>query len=257
MDPRLLRDPGLLSEEERFLSAHIADLKKAAERSGTPRFSGFLNEREAAVAQFAVKGTPCFYGGYPDAERTVCGFVEGTYAQELPPEDIFPVSAVTFSFRKSDVLTHREILGALMSLEIRRELLGDILTAEGYAVVFVLEGAVDLVNSVDKIGRVGVSAEIGVTKPLPEQKMLRTEHTVSSLRLDCVVSAAINTSRDRSASLIKSGMVSADFLPCTNVSAEVRENTVISIRGSGRYRLSGISGETRKGRIRITIEKYL
>lgn len=91
--------------------------------------------------------------------RTVCGFVGGTYAEELPPEDIFPVGAVTFSFRKSDTLTHRDILGALMSLEIKRELLGDILTAEGYAVVFVHENAIELVSSVDKIGRVGVTAE--------------------------------------------------------------------------------------------------
>lgn len=250
-------NPGLLTEEERFLSAHIADLQRAAERTGSPRFSAFLNEREAAVAMCAVKGTPRFYGGHDGAMRTVCGFVEGTYAEELPPEDIFPVSAVTFSFRKSDTLTHRDILGALMSLEIKRELLGDILTAEGYAVVFVHENAAELVSSVDKIGRVGVTAEIGVTKPLPEQKVQRTEHTVSSLRLDCIVSAAVNTSRERSASLIKSGMVNADFSPCTNVSAEIRENTVISIRGSGRYRLSNISGETRKGKIRITIEKYL
>jgi len=250
-------NPGLLNDEERFLSAHIADLQRAAERTGAPRFSAFLNEREAVVARCAVKGEPVFFGGYDGAMRTVCGFVEGTYAQELQPEDIFPVSAVTFSFRKSDTLTHRDILGALMSLEIKRELLGDILTAEGYAVVFVHENAAGLVSAVDKIGRVGVSAEIGVTKPLPQQKIQRMEVTVSSLRLDCVVSAAVNTSRERSASLIKSGMVNADFLPCTNVSAEVKENTVISVRGSGRYRLAGISGETRKGKLRITIEKYL
>ncbi len=250
-------NPGLLNEEERFLAAHIADLQRSAERTGAPRFSAFLNEREAVVAGCAVKGKPCFFGGYDGAMRTVCGFVEGTYAQELSPEDIFPISAVTFSFRKSDSLSHRDILGALMSLEIKRELLGDILTAEGYAVVFVHENAVRLVSSVDKIGRVGVTAEIGVTRPLPEQKVQRTETTVSSLRLDCVVSAAVNTSRERSASLIKSGMVNADFSPCTNVSAEVKENTVISVRGSGRYRLTEISGETRKGRLRITIEKYL
>lgn len=250
-------NPGLLNDEERFLSAHLADLQRAAERTGAPRFSAFLNEREAVVARCAVKGEPVFFGGYDGAMRTVCGFVEGTYAQELQPEDIFPVSAVTFSFRKSDTLTHRDILGALMSLEIKRELLGDILTAEGYAVVFVHENAAGLVSAVDKIGRVGVSAEVGVTKPLPQQKIQRMEVTVSSLRLDCVVSAAVNTSRERSASLIKSGMVNADFLPCTNVSAEVKENTVISVRGSGRYRLAGISGETRKGKLRITIEKYL
>lgn len=250
-------NPGLLNEEERFLSAHIADMQRLAHKSGVPRFSAFLNEREAAVASSAVKGQLCFFGGYDGAMRKVCGVLEGTYAQDLPPEDCFPVRALTFTFRKSDTLSHRDFLGALLALEIKRELLGDILIAEGYAVVFVHETAEELVCAVDKIGRIGVSAEKGITRQLPEQKVRRTETTVSSLRLDCVVSAAINTSRERSASLIKSGMVNADFSPCTDVSAEIKENTVISVRGSGRYRLAGISGETRKGRIRITIEKYL
>lgn len=250
-------ETGLLNEEERFLSAHIADMQRSAHRSGVPRFSAFLNEREAVVARRAVKGELCFFGGYDGAMRTVCGVLEGTYAQDLPPEDCFPVRAVTFSFRKSDILSHRDFLGALLALEIKRELLGDILIAEGYAVVFVHENAEELVCSVDKIGRIGVSAEKGVTRRLPEQKLQQSEASVSSLRLDCVVSAAINSSRERSASLIKSGMVNADFSPCTDVSAVVKENTVISIRGKGRYRLAAISGETRKGRIRITIEKYL
>ena len=241
-------NPGTLSEEERYLSAHIADMQRLAVKSGVPRFSMFLNEREAAVARYAVRGELVFFGGYDGAARTVCGVLEGTYAQEMSPEDVFPVGAVTFTFRKSDKLTHREFLGALLSLEIKRELLGDILVAEGYAVVFVYETAIELVSRVDRIGS---------TKPLPEQKMERRDVTVSSLRLDCIVAAAANTSREKSAALIKSGMVSADHTPCTNVSAEVRENTILSIRGSGRYRLTGINGETRKGKLRITIEKYV
>ena len=214
-------NPGTLSEEERYLSAHIADMQRLAVKSGVPRFSMFLNEREAAVARYAVRGELAFFGGYDGAARTVCGVLEGTYAQEMSQEDVFPVGAVTFTFRKSDKLTHREFLGALLSLEIKRELLGDILVA------------------------------------LPEQKMERRDVAVSSLRLDCIVAAAANTSREKSAALIKSGMVSADHTPCTNVSAEVRENTILSIRGSGRYRLTGINGETRKGKLRITIEKYV
>ncbi|MFR0870643.1 MAG: YlmH/Sll1252 family protein [Oscillospiraceae bacterium] len=176
-----------------------------------------LNEREAAVARYAVRGELAFFGGYDGAARTVCGVLEGTYAQEMSLEDVFPVGAVTFTFRKSDKLTHREFLGALLSLEIKRELLGDILVAEGYAVVFVYETAIELVSRVDRIGRVGVTAEVGITKPLPEQKMERRDVTVSSLRLDCIVAAAANTSREKSAALIKSGMVSADHTPCTIV----------------------------------------
>ncbi len=247
----------LLNEEERYLSAHIADLQRLSLKSGVPRFSSFLNEREAVVADNSVKGRPCFFGGYDGAARVVCGFLEDTYASELPPSDVFPIVPLTFIFRERDLLSHRDFLGALLSLEIKRELVGDILTAQGYAVVFVHETAAELVSALDKIGRVGVRCEKGITKPLPAQQTQRIDTTVSSLRLDCIVSAAVNTSREKSASLVKSGMVNADFSPCLNVSAEIKENTVISVRGHGRYRLSEIVGETRKGRLRVIIEKYI
>lgn len=77
-------NPGTLSEEERrYLSAHIADMQRLAVKSGVPRFSMFLNEREAAVARYAVRGELAFFGGYDGAARTVCGVLEGTYAQEI------------------------------------------------------------------------------------------------------------------------------------------------------------------------------
>ncbi len=246
-----------LNEEERYLAAHIADLQRISARSGVPRFSAFLNEREAAVAECAVKGHPVFYGGYDGASRKICGFFEDTYAEEMPKEDLFPVRAVTFRFRKCDKPSHRDFLGAIMGLEIKRELVGDILVAEDYALVFCHENAEDLIYHLGMVGRVGLTAEKGITEPIPAVATKKIETTVSSLRLDCIVSAAANVSREKSASLIRSGLVNADFSPCLNISAEVRENTVISIRGSGRYRLSEIRGTSAKGRIRIVIDKYI
>lgn len=246
-----------LNEEERYLAAHIADLQRLSARSGVPRFSAFLNEREAVVAECAVKGHPVFYGGYEGASRRVCGFFDDTYAEELPKDELFPVCAVTFTFRKCDKPAHRDFLGAILGLGIKRELVGDILVAEDYAVVFCHENAEELIYRLDKAGKVGLNAEKGITKPIPAAATKKTETTVSSLRLDCIVSAAANVSREQSASLIRSGLVNADFSPCLNISAEVKENTVISIRGSGRYRLSNIGGKSAKGRIRITIEKYI
>lgn len=246
-----------LNDEERFLAAHISDLKRLSVKSGIPRFSAFLNEREAAVAARAVSGEPEFFGGYYGAARTVCGFFEDTYAEEMPHEEMFPVRAVTFSFRRCDKPAHRDFLGAMLALGIKRELVGDILVAEDYAVVFCHETAEDMICHVCKVGKVGVNAEMGVTKPLPEVKTKKIDASVSSLRLDCIVSAAVNISRERSALLIKSGQVNADFSPCPDVSAEMSEGTIISVRGSGRYRLSEISGETRRGRLKVVIEKFV
>lgn len=250
----------LSNDEERFLFAHISDLAELSQRTGVPRFSRFLNEREAIVAGYGAAQTgavPIFYGGYDGAARTVCGFLIGTYAEEMQADELFPVRAVTFSFRGRDKLSHRDLLGAVLSTGLQRSVVGDILVAEEYAVVFCLDTAEELIADITKIGRVGVKVERGIARELPRARLERIDAAVSSLRLDCIVGACTNISREKSASLIKSGQVSADFSVCLNISGTVKEKTVISIRGYGRYRLAEIAGQTKNGRLRVVIEKYV
>lgn len=252
-----------LEQNERFLSAHISDLCRKSRGSGVPRFSSFLNEREAMIAGEAARAErscPVFYGGYDGAARTVCGFFEQTFAEdfdEIARNELFSVRAVTFSFRNCDRLSHRDFLGAVLGVGLKREAVGDIAVSEGNAVVFCLDAAAELVLGITKIGRTGVVAENGVTKPIVKSEPLKIETTVSSMRLDCIVGACVNASRDKSASLIKSGLVSADFSVCLEVSSIVKENTVLSIRGYGRFRMSKIVGTTQKGRLRVVLEKFV
>ena len=252
-----------LEQDERYLSAHISDLCRKSAGSGVPRFSSFLNEREAMIASEAARterSCPVFYGGYDGAARVVCGFFENTFAEEFDEEakrNLFPVRAITFSFRSRDKLSHRDFLGAVLGVGLKREAVGDIVVLEGGAVVFCLETAAELVLGIEKVGRVGVAAESGVTKPIIKSEPLKIETTVSSMRLDCIVGACTNASRDKSASLVKSGQVSADFSVCLEVSFVVKEETVLSIRGYGRFRVSKIVGKTQKGRLKVLIEKFV
>lgn len=260
-----------LNEDERYLSAHISDLAALSRRSGVPHFSRFLNERERVVAADAVRNDnaqPVFYGGYDGAARTMCGFFMGTYAEDYAECDckseyedecckngLFPVCAVTFSFRECDNLCHRDFLGAILSCGLERSVVGDILVDKDYAVVFCTETAVGIVEDISKIGSCGVVAERGLSRGVPETKFLVLERSVSSLRLDCIVGACTNLSREKSSALIRQGLVNADFCVCQNTSGAIKQGTVISIRGYGRFRLSEVFGETRKGRLRIKIEK--
>ncbi len=262
-----------MNEDERYLSAHISDLAAQSVKSGIPRFSRFLNERERFVATNAARAESAnllFYGGYDGAARTVCGFFKGTYAEEYPDtadgseiwqgmskRDLFPLCAVTFSFRKCDSLTHRDFLGAVIGAGLERSMTGDILVAEDHAVLFCTDTALEIALGIVKVGRIGVKAEQGITRGLPETKVEVLDKTLTSLRLDCVVGACTNLSRDKSASLIKAGLVSADFSVCQNVSFTVKEGTIISIRGYGRFRLTQLVGETKRGRLRINVEKSI
>lgn len=242
------------------MSAHISDLARRSRGSGVPLFSRFLNERERIVAAETARAdnaNPIFYGGYDGAARTLCGFFEGTYAEKMPIEELFPLCAVTFSFRKADRLSHRDFLGAILGVGLERSAVGDIFVEDDRAVVFCLNVAQELVLGITTVGRTGVKAVPGVAGELPRTKFETLDRTVSSLRLDCVVGACVNISRSKSASLITSGRVSADFSVCDNVSAAVSEGQVISVRGFGRFKVSKIVGETKKGRIRIIIDKFV
>ena len=75
---------------------------------------------------------------------------------------------ITAEFPRQYSLTHRDFLGALMNLGLRREAIGDILVEEGRAVLFLWETVADLVLSeLAKAGRVGLKLTEGLPEQLP------------------------------------------------------------------------------------------
>ena len=89
------------------------------------------------------------------------------------------------------------------------------------------------------------------------QKYQDISGTVASLRLDCVVGLAAHLSREKAAALIRADKVEINHFPVSSVSRELRGGDVLSIRGFGRFVLSEINGETKKGRIHIELKKYI
>lgn len=144
-----------------------------------------------------------------------------------------------------------------MSLGIKRETVGDIVVSDGEAAVFCLDAEAELIRGITKIGNAGVCAEDGLKKPIEKPKTVNFIASVPSMRLDCIVGACANISRERSATLVKSGLVTADFSVCLEVSKIVAENSVLSLRGYGKFKVSKIVGTSKKGRLRVEIEKYV
>lgn len=246
------------SEEERLLS-RLSDLRYAARRYQT-RFTFFLNERERALLEAAMQGTDReifrFWGGYPSAERTILGAFPPDRAAQ---EEEFPIAAVGFSYRKQDELTHRDFLGALLAQGRKRETLGDILIRPGMATVLVHRAHLQELLTVEKVGRVGVRGEL-LSFPLTDLPQAKTEPVggvVASLRLDCVTALAAGVSREKAAGLIKSGLVSVNHLPQISVSHPLTAGDILTVRGSGKFRLTGEPRPTKKGRLFLTLEHYI
>ena len=81
--------------------------------------------------------------------------------------------------------------------------------------------------------------------------------TVSSPRLDSVISAAFHLSRSSAADAVAAGRVNLNDLPCLKPDRAVQENDTVSVRGLGKLRVLALGGLTKKGRLALTLGKYL
>ena len=228
------------------------DAIELSERTGCPRFLGFLNEHEQLYLRdnISPKRDIMFYGGYPDATRVMLGASADEYS--------FPIVALMFSYKPEFDLRHRDFLGSLMALGLRRDTIGDILCEKGRAVVFVRDDVADYVlTQVTQIGRVGVSITYADLTDLPvPDDIEELSFTLSSLRLDAFVAAVTNLSREKAARLIRSELVMIDHVVSTDVSKPLHEGATVTIRKYGKYVLSANSGLTRKGRLRFSVKHF-
>ena len=145
-------------------------------------------------------------------------------------------------------LTHRDYLGALLSLGIKRECLGDILPCPNGAYVFALPRIAPLLlEDLTSVGRCAArvrtaSSEALPPIPQPEEKTA----SVASLRLDAVLAAMLHVSR----------AVDVNHVTMSSALSEVYENDRFSVRGYGKYRLCGTGARSRKGRTFVSYLEY-
>ena len=108
------------AKERRFLEARINEALNIAETRGVPKFVGFLDLAGITVAgETASRSSVKYmlYGGYPEAER-VCF---GAFPDWCEPEpQMFPITRLRICNKSTVKLSHRDVLGALMSAGIER-----------------------------------------------------------------------------------------------------------------------------------------
>lgn len=243
--------------ETELLTARVGDIADICEKTQRPKFLGFLSPEQAVLASQIISKRNVkysFFGGYEDAQRVVLGCFPD-WAEDFD----FPLTSVTFNYRKSDVLKHKDFLGSLMSLGIKRETVGDILVEEGRAVVFLLEEISDyILKQVEKIGRTGVTLSVGYEEPLPQKgELMEFTETVASLRLDCIVSAVAGLSRTAADQKIKDGVVSVNSVTTQKSTKIICDGDILTVRGSGKFIITSTADRSRKDRVILKYKKYV
>ena len=251
-----------MKNEEEIIKRHLCDLATRAENGGYYVYSEFLSPAEQAlVSDLFRDGKITAYtleGGYAFAERKLCVFGnEGELG--YPPEAPCVWLKIAPREKKfSDSLTHRDFLGSLMGLGIRREVLGDIVVSDNEGYLYLLESMVPYIGeSLTAVKHTAVvisevDALPDVAFSLPDEESF----VVAGERLDAFVASIYKLSRSQAAALIEKGLVAVDGKVVEKVSFAPREGAMISVRGYGRFWFESIAGDTRKGKIRILARVY-
>ncbi len=241
-----------------ILEARLFDAVSVCQKRSIPKFVGFLEASGAAAALTVAKSEKAkflLWGGYEAAERVYFG-VFPDWCE--PDASYFPIVKLRIINKSTKVLEHRDILGALMSAGIERDTVGDILTEEKQAFVFIAESVADhIINETTKIASAGVELVRDDTDYVPlSNSFLQGSDTVASSRVDCVVSALANCSRNTASELISAGLVSINGIMVQKVTKEVSEGDVLAVRKKGKFVIDGINDLTKKGRIVLKYRKY-
>lgn len=250
-----------MNADKKLLIAKINDLFSLCDKHCEPKFSPFLDGGEAAVIEDEFRipygYNVMYFGGYENAERKMFGvFPEWLEAEEAG----FPINVLRFDVPKFRKLTHRDYLGTIMSLGIDRNKTGDILTDDEGAYAFVSGDIADyVVRNVTKIANAGVKThiiDIDNFRP-PKPKTTERMCVCASLRADAVVAAAFNISRGSVEKLIAAGALKINHREVMDRSTQITVGDLLSVKSYGRFILKDAGNNTRKGRLHITVEKFV
>lgn len=273
-------------ESVRLLLARLDDLCARGAR-GETAVSPFLTPREAGYASRYLsarigQGTALLWGGYPAAERAraviLPDYTEGLVdPSALAADPVAALRAVGLD-EPADALSeavtllriagsgfrelgHRDYLGSALGLGLERDALGDILPEDPHTAYLVTSAKIGqfLITGLEKVGNdtVKVTFAPAGTRPASTRRLHPISDTVASERLDCVVAALCNLSREKAQTAIRSGLVELDYEPTDAVDQSVEAPATISVRGFGKFAVHSFDGTTRKGRVRLVAGKYI
>lgn len=244
--------------EERPFIDSVTDWMEQVQVQYAPYLTDFLDPRQAYIMETLIRQETDlkfrFNGGYEAAERVRCLIYPDYYEPTAAEFDIelfeihYPMKFAT--------LGHGRILGTLVNSGVKREYFGDIISDGQRWQIFVAKEVASFIKlQVEKMGNITVRLEernyTDILTPIDAWTIEKM--TVSSLRLDTVISSVYNISRQRSKQLIESGKIKVNWTEETRPDFLLDLLDIVSIRGFGRIQLQGLEGQTKKEKIRLVL----
>ncbi|MBE6049850.1 MAG: RNA-binding protein [Clostridium sp.] len=191
-------------------------------------------------------------GCFDEAERRMISF-NNNYDIPYP----YKVIKITNNSKFSNE-GHRNFLGSLLALGIKRSKLGDLLVKDNCCYVPVCEEIAEFIlSNLKSIGKSPCKVEI-LTEDfvLPKVEFTETVILVQGLRLDSIVAKLAKVARGKAQNMIEEGKVLVDYICIREKSFQVQSGERITIRGLGKYLLGDVVGNSKSGKFKVIIKKY-
>jgi RNA-binding protein YlmH len=246
-------------DEQPFIEMAIGWIREV-EDSYAPKLTGFLDPRQQFIVESLARNSMLLVGSngaFVKAERLRMLIYPDYY---VPETDDYQIAMFNVKYASKFLkLGHKDILGAMMSLGIDRSKFGDIRIGDDEVQFTVATELKDYMTAnFVSIGKAKVTVE---ESKRSEEWIAATDswieemHIVSSLRLDTVIAALATISRQKATSLIHGDKVKVNWVVRNQPAFELQESDMLSVRGSGRFKLMAIEGRTRKDKIRLIVGK--
>ncbi|WP_175988858.1 RNA-binding protein [Bacillus sp. Marseille-Q1617] len=242
-------------DEKEFVDS-VLQWREQVESQYAPKRTDFLDPRQQHIVKSIIgQNEQVLLSFFPEHTERKRALLYPSYFQ--PEEEDYGIRLFEIEYPSKFVtIEHRQVLGSIMSLGLKRDKFGDILTNQQKVQLILAEEISEFVRmELNEIGKAKVTLQSVPFTELIEtgEKWQEKVTTVSSLRLDVVLSAVYNISRQKAQTYIKSNLVKLNWKITENPSMEVETGDVLSVRGYGRSKLISIEGRTKREKWRISL----
>lgn len=169
------------------------------------------------------------------------------------------ISVIKIEYNKKfGEITHRDVLGSLMGLGIKRECVGDIIVDDNIYVFVIKEMEKYVLNNLITIGKVSVNVNIisiDDIKNINFDKYIEDTIIVSSYRLDNIISERCAFSREKAKQYITLKNVKINGIVNVNPDYTVKIDDLISIYRFGRLIIKEEINKTKKDKYVLRVLK--
>ena len=255
-------------QEDKMCLSQILDKIEFVKKREKIEYTDFLDMYQISLAENFLNKIKFenykLYGGYEEAERKILILYPEKYNENMIEKNytkMLKVIRVNLPEEEYGKYSHRNYLGGIVKLGLKREKVGDILVANEGADIIVMHDFVEVLKKeLPSLTRFEKSdIEILELKELrkKEIKIENIKIIVPSLRLDNIVSDLARTSRSKAKQIIEQERVFINGQNETKLSKQIKIGDIITIRGKGRFIVKEFEGTTRSGRTVIVVEKYI